>query len=458
MAEISYFLPCGLKSALEHTTAEPLTVTEEIAEIDGFKIPGFALSGKTEDLHAFVTSATLNFGLHVINKALGKQTIFARDMILTGKELRTRLAADSMVMVPPELGRRDFFRRLGFMDDLQATLSRLSDYSGLQILFDVRESGFAPAFPRGHRMLHVVLGASAPGEVVPFEASSMCGTHLTNDGSVVTLENGASFGSGFMASTEKDEVVGQVVGNTLYVFVPLAVQFERVVREQDGLGLFKKALRHVWNAYVANHEEKELAPVSQVAEYTDLMGDWLDFFPSIKRGMIDTAERKARELHAAYLQKLQYVQILKAELGSAVALRNHHDRSKSESEWERLTSNPLLKNIGILHRGLQAVTHPIICEYDGRRYSLGSYIIRLSQDGSVAVWAEKSLHPSGYPHPHIGWSGKACFGNISIAIDLAAIERRQADAIELVLRWLTEGYDPKLAEIPINEWPEEVKS
>ena len=458
MADLAYFLPCGLKSALEHETAASLTISEETSEIDGFNIPGFILKGTQEVLTTFVQNATLSFGIHKATAFLSLQTLKVHDAVTTPIGLCARIGVDPVVMFPLEKGRRDYAELIPLTNDLKQTLAWLSDYAGIEILLDVRDGGFAPTTPRGSKILHVVLGASAPGEAIISRYTHLCGTQLAQDGSLVEYPYGPSCGSGVLVRDDENDVVAQIVGNTLFVFVPIDLKFERVLREQDGLGLFKKALRYTWNTYVENPEVPQPTELGESKAYVELVEQWLDFFPSVQRHLIEDEEKELRKLHARYLGKLQYLQILRAGLQVAITLHTDHDKERSAGDFERLRSNALLRTVGVLTNGLQVVTHPIVCEYEGKRYSLGSYTIRISQSGDVSVWAESSTHPTGYPHPHIGWSGSPCFGNISIAIDHAAVEHRLADTIELVLRWLTEGYDPKLAETPITEWPEEVEA
>jgi hypothetical protein len=459
MADITYFLPCALKSALEHETARSLTVTEVTAEVDGFKIPGYALSGEFEDLATFVTKATLDFGMHQIYAATGTQVLFARDTILIGDTPHARLAAKSTAMQSIDVMRSDLGKLRPLVDDLLGTLDQLSDYTGLEFILDLRDGGFAPIFPRNRKnLVHIVMGASAPGEVVPLRASHFCNTELMRDGSELKLDYGPSSGSGTVVYDDGKELVGQVVENSLFVFAPLGVQFARVLREKDGIGLFKKMLRYVWNIYVTNPKGDEPTLFGSPEDYAESIETWLDFYPSIKRSMVKAAERDMHDAYKEYLSKLRNVQWLRAGLQDGIAVQQNYDRELARSDWERLSSNPLLKSFGKLDKGFQAITQPIISEFDGVRYRLGSYHIRIALSGHVAVWSEEATHPGGIAHPHIGWSGNPCFGNISIAIERAGIERRIADAIDLVLRWLIEGYDPGLAETPITEWPKEVEA
>ncbi len=453
--ELRYFLPEALKSALEHETAKLLKVSKETIEIDGFKIAGFALSGSLEELSAFITTATLDFGIHKINTLMNLQTLKPREHVMSTKGALVRLGVDPFVMYPEHL-RSDWSKLAPLTDDMQKTLEWLSDYSGIQILFDVRGGGFASVYPRQDHMVHVVVGASPPGEVRKGKRASLCGIQFEPDGSAVAYENVESYGSGTIVFSKEKEPIAQIVGKSIFVFVPMEMRYARVLRDQDGLGLFKKALRYAWNAYVEDTETVSLQPIKNVREYTDLIEELVDCFPSIKRAMIENEEREARRLHAEYLSRMQYVQILKSDLREGVALLAEYDKKKCAAEFKTLRSNKLLKVVGILKGGLQVVTHPIVYQHEGKRYRLGTYVIRISKVGQVSVWAESTSHPSGCPHPHIGLSGNPCFGNISIAIDRAAIEHRIVDTIDLVLRWLTEGYDPKLADTPITEWPEEI--
>ena len=188
------------------------------------------------------------------------------------------------------------------------------------------------------------------------------------------------------------------------------------------------------------------------------MEEWLDNFPMVQVSILNEAESKARKLQQDYLAQLQHIRVIRHGLNDALSIQSSHTRNDSNIDWERLRANPLIKSFGLQSGGLHIITESIVYSYDGKCYRLGSYIIRISGIGAVSVWAKESAHPRGIPHPHIGWSGDPCFGNISKALYRASTGGRTVDAVEFVLRWLTEGYDPLLAEESIHAWPEEIPS
>ena len=138
-------------------------------------------------------------------------------------------------------------------------------------------------------------------------------------------------------------------------------------------------------------------------------------------------------------------------------VRKSRDRNLWKKDWMRLHAFAGVQKVSVVDHGIHVETNSLIVACDSVKYRIGSFIIRYCHDG-IFVWSQNSLHKQGIAHPHISESGVVCFGNVGSAITTAAIESRVVDAVELVLRWLTDGYDPELAETKITEWPREEES
>ncbi len=125
------------------------------------------------------------------------------------------------------------------------------------------------------------------------------------------------------------------------------------------------------------------------------------------------------------------------------------------ADTEAILLHPLVaRAIIIPNYGFEVKTKLITILDGGVTYKIGTFGICLGIDPHITIWCEEAFHPKGVPHPHISpWAGH-CFGNVGDPITEAVAEYRYADAIEYILRWLTEGYTPELILYnKIEEWP-----
>lgn len=138
------------------------------------------------------------------------------------------------------------------------------------------------------------------------------------------------------------------------------------------------------------------------------------------------------------------------------ATHNHQgmmDRLVADAEV--IVAHPLVERAIITpDHGFEVKTKLITIVENGVTHKIGRFGICLGIDPSITIWCEESFHPKGVPHPHISpWAGH-CFGNVGDPITEAIAEYRYADAVEYILRWLTEGYTPELVLYnKVEEWP-----
>ena len=124
------------------------------------------------------------------------------------------------------------------------------------------------------------------------------------------------------------------------------------------------------------------------------------------------------------------------------------------TEWRRIRGNPHVAGVALVGKGIHLTTKPVSISSNGTLYSVGRFVIRISKSGAFFIWNLDRLHPEGVPHPHISREGTPCLGNASSAIHSAFAEYRYADGVDYLLKWLTEGYEEKLALHKATEWPE----
>lgn len=305
------------------------------------------------------------------------------------------------------------------------------------------------------RML-VVVDGRPPGEPVETTIKKMCGIELET--LAYTTEYTAGVGE---LVYDGNTIIGQIVDDTFYLFLTLSDAILLLVGIRGAnVRLFERMLAVAWNTY--QERAPSAAPtVSSPDELREAVILWsADRYSNIATLIED--RRKALEIiEAQYRQALVEYRTAVVALSSIQAFPDklHEylgDTQTQRNAWEALAAHPHVHSVGIVDKGINLETTPITLTYDGKRYPLGSFVLRLTTDGELYVWCLDSSHPRRIPHPHIGESGQLCYGNMALTIlHLAEVERDFPRIFQYALELLTEGYDPTTTHHPIHEWPEE---
>ncbi len=123
-------------------------------------------------------------------------------------------------------------------------------------------------------------------------------------------------------------------------------------------------------------------------------------------------------------------------------------------EFRRIQAMELVARFWTAEKGVHVATRDIVIERDGKRFLIGPLMIRMSNVAKVHVWSEDPKGPEGAPHPHVDHLEDPCFGNAGAKISKLLGDHRYADALEVILAWLTRGYSPELTLRKIEAWPE----
>ena len=186
----------------------------------------------------------------------------------------------------------------------------------------------------------------------------------------------------------------------------------------------------------------------------EAVGEWADSLVKVVRGEEAAAIRNIAEFQKLLTEAIQQRNRLKALVDTYEKSPFRTElAARLPREYQQIKKQPDVARVWILDGGLQVETRPIEAEWEGQRYALGAFVIRIGGTGAVTVWSEAPTHPDGLHHPHIGRSGVACFGNATALVAKLAGESRYSECFALVIRWLKTGYSPELAEARIEEWP-----
>lgn len=115
--------------------------------------------------------------------------------------------------------------------------------------------------------------------------------------------------------------------------------------------------------------------------------------------------------------------------------------------------NKNIRSCSYVQGAIQVETSTFQMEHEGAFYRLGAYTVRIHPDGSIHVFQLEPQHPKGQIHPHVNQFGIPCLGNITREVMERCISQDIAGAINLLVNFLLEGYDPGVAQAKITEWP-----
>lgn len=299
--------------------------------------------------------------------------------------------------------------------------------------------------------IHFVVGATHPGAYSDISRSHVCGIRVHETGRYIRLY-GATRGVGFVVKDDKGSEIAQVVGSTVYLFVPNPEKLTFLFSGTEGRDLYSRIIDASWAA-MAGGKEPKAVPINSLRSYRRRTANSFKTMESIlglHLASLDVKIKEATErLRALYVEKETYVRMQAFHK----ARREEDVREFPKRDWNRMRKHPLVERMLWVDDAVHVHTGPIVFEHDGRRFDLGRFIIRMEAGYTPSVWAIDHKHPARAMHPHISKTGITCFGNISAALAQAAGEGRAADTLDLMLSWLQDGYDPNLADTKIEEWP-----
>lgn len=456
----NYFLPLPLERALRGSHAKGIEAKKAVLDWDGFMIPGFILHGNARALRRFITWAPIYRDLHSLLEAFksrGKKkrargTLAVRAEGQIEKVAYKILGGEPSIRIDAEEGMRLLYGG-AWHNDVYDTLTNLSAACGASFTLASPDSSYSPQWSAGTH-LHLVIDAAPPGDSKRNTGEKICGVLVAPGQKVKYAMHGPAKGYTSIVAKDGDgRAVGQIVGDTLYHFMPIAPEFETAFVEA-GSGLFKKMLRLIWNAMREKPQLQDFSPISDARSYVGALDAHSgSLMTLLKEGVagfkheIADYEEKIRQLTSDWrATQLAYDQ--------AAHLHGRRDRTQQAREWRRAQKHQDIRSWAIVEESVQVETCSIVsAPYESKRYRYGRLIIRLGPRGDVYIWSTNPRGPHGLVHPHIGASGNPCLGNIGPAIREAILESRLLDAINLILRWVREGYDPTLAENKIEQWP-----
>lgn len=310
---------------------------------------------------------------------------------------------------------------------------------------------FEPFYNENH--IHIVLSSRAPGSAQGQSINMLENVLLTSTTAGAKCP-GPTAGRGRTVMYDEDFCIGQIIGSTLYLFLPFGKKAEAPYANAHD-NPFRIALACVWTDYIDKSSNFEEAAIDTYSEFA-----LRETSESLHSMMRKQQEETVVRLQKAADKLRTNLAVVHTELKVQIAILSALEKGPLEIDleplWDELKSHPHIKSISVADDShIHYHTNPVLIEDEaGVLRDVGSFTIRVS-DFDVHVWSNRLTHPKRISHPHISSADNSiCFGNVSSEIAKLCAENRRIEAALLTLRWLFEGYEPSLTHHRVEEWPE----
>lgn len=336
------------------------------------------------------------------------------------------------------------------VDSIVSVLRQFQEVSGKSICLHVHNKG-VEHYPIGNEYdIHIVLGGIAPGENESFSATYIDDVKLDSSGYDVSVP-GSSKGYGYVVTDDNDRRIAQIVGSTIYFFVPVSQKYLHLLAGKR-VDIFRIVLTCAWKAMVLNEFDFSRNIISSENEFIEYQNT---MYSNLEKGKSDHLEKIDKDIENCSRNLRDLILSRKLLIGDATRDFAKISKEDSISSWEKLSNHQFIDFLEIpeddcLHVHTKFILVP---DDDGCIRNLGKFIIRIAGFGDVFIWSKCIIHPEGVPHPHISKCGSVCFGNVSLEINRLAAEYKHPELITLIMSWLVEGYEANLADAKLGEWP-----
>jgi hypothetical protein len=339
----------------------------------------------------------------------------------------------------------------GVTNKLLGVMNNFAELTGRHVSLHFTEGKAFMPFPTDESNVHVIVGSAPPGAVLTSDHSHVCDIRVDHRARFSAYW-GPTRGYGTVVEDNRDKAVAQIVGSNIYLFVPNPSTAKFLFEGSEGEDMYTRALALAWKSFGISRPEPEL--ITSLDQYRVLVEAGMLTMPAMLGIKLLGIEEKIGEL-TEKLTDLHHEKTLILRMKDAqTEIGFARTEEISARDWERMRAHPLVSRMTLEDEALQVETVNLCLEAEGKRYRLGPFCIRLPLGGSVSIWSLGPTHPLRQAHPHMSKYGGLCFGNMTTAIASAMGEYRMADALDMILVWLTQGYDPGLADVKIEEWPE----
>ena len=282
---------------------------------------------------------------------------------------------------------------------------------------------------------------------------------------------GSQIGRGQILKDQEGRPVGEIVGGNIYVLFNLLGQDQELrhlllrrlldlslpgilsdLKTLSPLGLDSlqatlENLQKETEALTATRNRQRQAAVRQtyLQECRSHLHEEMDFLEDEIHFIEDNLEEYARRITAESRRLSTYQQRFNTLRGTPSTTEQHL------RELDQLKELPEIRELQIQDGRITVFTAPLLVEYGGREFRLGSFRIEISFSGDIRI---RNLTDAlgAYDHPHI-YQGRPCLGNIREGVAKMIGQYQFVAAVYVLIDFL-KTVNPKDWRIPIVYWQE----
>lgn len=325
----------------------------------------------------------------------------------------------------------------------QVTGFHLKIYLGLETPHD--------PLPEEPGVKHLTFGVAPPGELRASHRTSAYEIPLERNNQFVHYRQPTP-GVGYVLKDTEDMPVLQLVGSTVYTLLPMFNFYYGMASQK----IFKHLLATLGNGWRQEARGELSLPERATSEAA-----FMKVMEPVCLGIVDTWKKAIKEYKEdiqSAQARLQHAYRLIEEYQALLALSEQgglavEAAKRLPKDYQGLKDHPEVAQVYMCDKGVHVETKVLIARHDGKRYRLGSFMVRFNEFAGVTVYGHEPLHPQQIPHPHLPRGGTPCYGSATTAVAKAIAQFRLLDCFNLILRWLKDGYTPSTADVKIEEWP-----
>lgn len=338
---------------------------------------------------------------------------------------------------------------------VEKMMTQLSaDFGGIDIIFDASRDTVPDPELRGTGV--VVYHCTRPSATErTYWMKEVYGRRFKDKGAklIAPVE-----GRGKIIHDEHGNAVAQVIGRNIFTLVynmlaakadwadealsnVIAVGITTILsKEADG---DQEALNDVWRENLDDHRKSYIRMALEKFRLEE---------GQIERD-IDACDENAGKARKALASGMRQKKDFQARLNN---LREGPLRFREEElvkEFDQLAASPYVTGVKCRDGYIDICTTPIFIDYDGARYEIGRFRLRLNDTGHIGIDnVDNTSDSTDWHHPHVS-RRTPCFGNLNESLGKYLADRQFAVVVSLLYRFL-EQYNPHRGVKDIRHWKE----
>ncbi len=324
---------------------------------------------------------------------------------------------------------------------------------GLDLSLQVCDGDKMPLAPAGRT---VIFWPATPAEPEGRQVRRILGRDWSKSVSVLQPSL-----QGVVIKDEDGTPIAQVINNSIYVLV------DRLPPDgpSDQESLADEAITRLLHEAVAASQARAGDDEVQAMLWRDSLNEHRQRYVEqclrrVHRQRSDL-EKKVRECDEAIASASQEMsrqirerRSVRTELQRLIDQELKSEEERLAKEFDALCASKSILSLEFSGRELCVYTRTVHIDWQGKRYRIGRFLLRLSEDGRISIAnLSNTAQGTAMHHPHVSDPQRPCFGNIQESLVKLLAAREFAAAVSLLFRYL-ESYNPHPGVGDITHWKE----